>query len=189
MRIPIEISARHVHLSQEDLEKLFGKGYSLKKFKSLYQPSDFAARETIDIIKGQKIIKNVRVVGPVRSKTQVELSKTDAIFLKMEVPFRHSGRLKNTPGVILKGPKGKVFLKEGVIIPLRHIHCSTKEAKKLGFKEGDVVSLKVFGKRSVVFHNVKIRIKENFKLCCHLDTDEGNACGIYKKGWGEIVKE
>ena len=186
-KIPIEVSARHIHLSQKDLEALFGKGYKLKKLKQLSQPNDFAARETLDIQAGFKKIKNIRIVGPTRKETQVELSRTDAIYLKLNPPIRLSGNLKGTPGIILIGPKRKIKIRRGVIIPWRHIHCSIKEAEKLGLKEGMIVSVRVKGKRSLTFCNVKIRVGENYKLCMHVDTDEGNAAGIIKKGTGIIT--
>ena len=185
-KIPIEVSARHVHLSQKDLEALFGKGYKLKKLKQLSQPNDFAAKETLDIQAGLKKIKNIRIVGPTRKETQVELSRTDAIYLKLNPPIRISGNLKGTPGIILIGPKRRIKIRRGVIIPWRHIHCSTEEAEKLGLKEGMIVSEKVEGRRSLTFYNVKIRVGENYKLCMHVDTDEGNAAGIIKKGKGII---
>jgi len=187
-KIPIEISARHIHLCQRHLEKLFGKGYKLKKLKNLSQPGDFSAKETVIIKAGKREIRKVRIVGPLRKETQVELSKTDAVNLKINPPILLSGNLKKSAGgVVLVGPKGKVFLKKGVIIAKRHIHCHPKEAADLGLKDKDEVSLRVKGERGITFHNVAIRIKDNYKLCCHLDTDEGNAAGINKKSFGFIV--
>lgn len=188
IKIPIEISARHLHLSQKDLECLFGKGYQLTKKRELSQPGEFAANETVEVRFNDKKISKVRVVGPVRPKTQLELSLTDAYNLGLEVPIRKSGNLKGTPGILLIGPKGKLNLKQGVICAWRHIHLNPKEAKKLKVKNGEMVSVKVGGKRSITFHNVEIRVGENYKLCCHLDTDEGNAAGIIKKGVGVLIK-
>ncbi len=187
IKIPIEVSARHIHLSQGDLEKLFGKGYKLRKLRNLSQPSDFAAKEKLDIQNGSKKLSNVRVVGPVREKTQVEISITDAIFLGIKPVLKHSGDLKNTPGIVLIGPKGKVRIKKGVIVPLRHIHCSPEEAERLNLKEGDFISVGFSGKREIIFKNVKVRINENFRLAMHIDTDEGNAAGINKKGIGFLI--
>lgn len=187
MKIPIEVSARHIHLSKEDLEKLFGKGYKLKKMKKLYQPSDFSAQETVAIAGRANRKLTLRVIGPVKKKTQIELSKTDAIFLGFAVPLRNSGDLKGTSGAVLTGPTGKIAIKEGVINTWRHIHCTPKEAKKLGLKNGQMVSVKTDGPSALTFHNVLIRISKNYKLCLHLDTDEGNACGIVRKGEGNIV--
>ena len=186
-KIPIEVSARHIHISQNDLEKLFGKGYKLKKFKQLSQASDFAAKEKLDIQNGKIKFSGIRIVGPPREKTQVELSITDAIKLGIKPILRESGDVKGTPGIILINKKKKIKIREGVIIPLRHIHCSPKEAKRLGLKNGEMVSIKIEGKRGITFHNVKVRVKENYRLCMHIDTDEGNAAGINKKAKGFLI--
>ena len=186
-KVPVEISARHIHLSQTDLEALFGKNYQLRKLKNLTQSSDFAAKETVDIQFGSRKIEKVRIIGPTREKTQVELSKTDAIKLGINPPIKSSGSTKGTPGITLIGPKKKIRIKEGVIIPWRHIHCTAEEADFLGVRKGQMVSVKVKGERAVTFHNVKIRVNKNYSLCLHLDTDEGNAAGINKKGWGVIL--
>ncbi len=188
MKIPIEVSARHIHLCKKDLEVLFGKGYQLKKLKSLTQFDEFAAKERLDIqVKSRKIL-NVRVIGPVRKETQVELSHTDGVFLKIELPVKESGDLKGTPGAALIGPKEKIKIKKGVINAWRHIHCSPKDAKKLGFKNGMSVSVKTKGICSIIFHNVKVQIKPSCRLCMQLDTDEGNAACIIKKGEGYLVE-
>jgi len=186
-RIPIEVSARHIHLCKKDLEALFGKGYQLKKLRKLTQPKEFAAKETLDIQVGSRKIPNVIVIGPVRKKTQVELSHTDGVFLRIDLPVRESGDLKETLGAILIGPKGRIKIKKGVINAWRHIHCSPKQAKELGFKHGMSVSVKTKGICSITFHNVKIQIDKNSRLCMHLDTDEGNAACIVKKGQGYLV--
>jgi putative phosphotransacetylase len=185
-KIPVEVSARHIHLSQKDLEALFGLGYQLKKARQLTQPSDFASEETLDIRAGEKIIPSLRVIGPVREKTQIEVSLTDMIFLNVKPIIRLSGDLKGTPGIALIGPKGKVELKEGLIVVQRHIHCSANEAKKIGLKKR-AVSVLIKGEREITFHNVAIRIGDNYKLCLHLDTDEGNAAGINKIGEGYLI--
>lgn len=188
IKIPIEVSARHIHLSKNDLEKLFGKGYKLEKLKDLSQPDEFAAKETVDIEAGSKKISNVRIIGPGREhKTQVELSKTDAIILGMALPARDSGDTEGSPGIIISGPKNKIIIKEGVINTWRHIHCGNKEAEKFGLKNGMMVSVKTSGNLAVTFHNVKIRIGKKYKFCLHLDTDEGNAAGIARNGEGEII--
>lgn len=187
IRVPIEVSARHCHLSQKDLENLFGKGYQLKKAKQLNQPSDFAAEEVLDIQVGDKKIENIRIVGPTREATQVEISKTDAIFLGINPPIRLSGDLFDSCGIDLIGPNGQVNLENGLIIALRHIHCSTKEVEDFGFKNSSLVSVKVEGERPITFHNVKIRIRDDYKLCMHIDTDEGNSAGINKTGSGTIL--
>jgi len=186
-KILIEVSARHIHLSREDLEKLFGKGYELTKLKQLTQPSDFAAKETLDIQNGSEKISKVRIIGPVRKETQVELSRTDVIYLKLNPPIRISGNIKGTPGIILIGPKKRIKIKKGVIIAQRHIHCAISEAKKFGLRNGLTVSVEVKGLRAVTFHNVKIRANKDFRLSMHIDTDEGNTAGITKKGEGVII--
>ena len=187
IKVPIEVSARHIHLSKRDLENLFGKGYKLTKLKGLTQPGDFAAKETVDIESGSKKISNIRIIGPARGKTQIELSKTDAIILGMAIPVRDSGDIKGSPGIIISGPKNKIIIKEGVINTWRHIHCDPKEAKKLKLRNGALVSVKTLGNLSITFHNVKIRVGKNYKLRMHLDTDEGNAAGIIRSGEGEII--
>jgi len=186
-RIPVEVSARHCHLSKEDLEKLFSVGYELKSMRQLYQPSDFACEETIDIQLGNKKIEKVRVVGPLRAQTQVEISLTDAIGSGVMPPIKLSGELMGTSPVTLHGPKGSVSLNEGLIVALRHIHCATVEAAKLGLKNGSLVSVQVGTERPVIFENVAVRVRDGYKLCLHLDTDEGNAAGINKIGEGIIL--
>jgi len=187
IEIPVEVSARHCHLSKEDSEKLFGKDYELKKLKQLYQPGDFAAEETVDLKFDDKKIERLRVVGPFREKTQVEVSKTDAISLGANPPVRLSGNLGGSERLTLVSPKGEVELKEGLIIAKRHLHCATEEIKDLGLKNGDIISVKIESERSVTFYDVEVRVGDNYKLCLHLDTDEGNASGINKKGVGTIL--
>ncbi len=187
IKISVEVSARHIHLSQKDLEALFGLGYQLKKKNDLTQPSDFSAEETVGIKNNSKVIENIRIVGPVRENTQIEISKTDALKLGVNPPVRLSGDVKNSAGVILSGPNGEVELKNGLIIAERHIHCATSEAKKLKLKNGALVSVKIEDKRPITFHNVKVRVRDDYKLCLHIDTDEGNAAGIDKTGSGVIL--
>lgn len=186
-KIPIEISARHIHLSQKDLEILFGPGYQLKKARQLTQLCDFASEETLDIKAGEKMISDVRIIGPAREATQVEVSLTDTIFLGVKPIIRLSGDLAGSGSVLLIGPRGEVELKEGMIVVQRHIHCGTDEAKKIGLKNGRAVSVLIKGEREITFHNVAVRIKDNYKLCLHLDTDEGNAAGINKVGEGYLI--
>lgn len=186
-KIPIEVSARHVHLSQEDLEKLFGKGYELKKLKQLTQPSDFCAKEFLTIESGDKKIEKVRVVGPVREKTQIEISRTDAFFLGVNPPVRLSGDLSDSCGIKLIGPNGQIDLEKGLIIALRHIHCTNSEAKALGLKDRDAVAVKINSERPITFYDILVRVGDDYKLCMHIDTDEGNAAGINKTGEGQIL--
>jgi len=186
-KIPIEVSARHIHLCQKDLEALFGKRYKLKKLRNLFQPGEFAAKEVLEVKGNSEKSLNFRVIGPVRKETQVELSKTDAILLGIKPPVRESGNLKGTPGVTLIGPQGRIKIKQGVINNWRHIHCNLKKAKELGLKDKMLVSIKVNGLCAVTFHNIKVRVKKKSFLSLHLDTDEGNAANIQTRGEGEII--
>jgi putative phosphotransacetylase len=184
--IPIEVSARHIHISQKDIESLFGKDYILKKFKNLTQIGEFASTDKI-IIKSKDRELSVRIVGPIRKETQVEISLTDAIFLGINPPIRKSGNLEKTPGVFLINSKKKININKGVIVPLRHIHCNLEEAKKLGIKNGQFVSVRIKGERGLIFDKVKVRVDKKYKLSMHIDTDEANAAGINKIGKGYLV--
>lgn len=187
-KVPIEVSARHIHLSKRDLERLFGKGYKLKKLKGLSQPGEFSAKETVDVEANSRKISNIRIVGPTRgTKTQLELSKTDGVILGIAIPLKASGDIKGTPGVAISGPKNKIIIKEGVINTWRHIHCSHKEAERIGLRDKMLVSVQTGGHSAVTFHNVLVRVNKNNRLCMHLDTDEGNAACITRKGKGKIL--
>ncbi len=175
MKIKIEISGRHCHLSLKDLEILFGKSYQLKPLKPLSQPGQFAAKETVSLEVFGGRIDNLRILGPARGATQVEISRTDASRLKINSPVRLSGDLKGSPGAKLIGPKGTVKIKEGVIIAERHIHFDPISAKKLGLKNNQRVSVRTGGVRSVTFNNVVVRINKDFSLALHIDIDEANA--------------
>jgi propanediol utilization protein len=177
VKVEIEVSARHVHLSQKDVEKLFGKGYQLKLLKVLSQPAEFACQETV-IIKTKTAELKARILGPVREQTQVEVSKTEAIKLGLNPPVRQSHDLARTPGVTLVGPQGSVKLKEGVILAWRHIHCSDKQAAKYGLKHGKLVSVAVTGQRSVIFNQVEVKVHPDYDWHMHVDTDEANAAGL-----------
>ncbi len=187
VKIPVEISARHIHLCKSDLATLFGKGCRLTKQKELTQPGQFAAEETVGIRLGDKEIPNVRVVSPLRSKTQVEISLTDAYNLGLRPVVRASGDLQGTPGILLIGPKAELALRQGVMVALRHLHASPAEAKKFGLKSNGMVAVRVRGKRAVTFHNVRVRVKNGYKLSMHVDTDEGNAAGITSQSFGELI--
>ncbi len=186
-KIPVEVSARHCHLSNEDLEKLFGVGHELIKIRQLSQPSDFACEEVVDIQVGSKRFEKVRVVGPLREQTQIEISLTDAIGSGLTPPVRLSGNLRSSAGAILIGSVGQIELKEGLIIAQRHLHCSINEAKDMKLKSGDTVSIEVKGERPIIFEKVAVRVRDDYKLCLHLDTDEGNATGINKIAEGQII--
>lgn len=190
MKIPIEVSARHTHLSKEDLEKLFGVGYELKPIKDLSQLGQFAAEETVTIATDKDKIEKVRILGPVRGQTQVEVSKTDARKLGIDPPVKMSGELAGSAGCKMIGPKGEVELKEGVIIAARHIHASPEEARALGVKDGDSIKVKVLhdGPRDISFDDVHVRVSPDFRLAMHIDTDEANAGDIQPGAVGEIIK-
>ena len=176
-KIIAEISARHLHIAQADLEKLFGKNYSLKHFKDLSQPGEFASAEQVEVI-GAKNKLTMRIVGPVRKQTQLELALSDARFLGVQPMIRVSGDLKGTPGgLTLKGPQGSLKLKTGVIVAQRHLHLSTKDARAWRLKNGQLVKAKVKGQRALEFDNIVVRVG-NYVSRIHLDTDEANAAGL-----------
>lgn len=187
-QIPVGVSNRHVHLTQSDLETLFGKGYELTPKKDLSQPGQYAAEETVTLIGPKKSIANVRILGPVRPQTQVEISRADSFVLGVTAPVRDSGSINGTPGIIIEGPKGKVELKEGVIIAQRHLHVHTDEANELNLKNGDYISVKFDGERSVIFNNVLVRVSPKFAKDLHLDIDEANAAAISNGDLGTIVR-
>lgn len=184
--IPIGVSARHVHLSQEDVEKLFGIGHALTPFKEL-MGGEYAAKETVMVV-GTKLrpIENVRVLGPVRKQTQVEVSKTDAVRLGLKPPIRLSGDLAGSTPVTLVGPKGAVNLTEGCIVAMRHIHMAEADAQYYGVKSGQEVTVKTLGGRGGSFNHVQVRVDNRYRLEMHLDTDEANGLGISCKDEVEI---
>ena len=176
--VPIGVSARHIHLTQEHVETLFGEGYRLTKKKEL-MGGQYASNETVTIV-GLKLraIENVRILGPVRSKSQVEISATDAIRLGVKAPIRESGNIAGSAPIAVVGPKGVLYLQEGCIIAKRHIHMAPKDAAAAGVHDGDVVSVKADNERGTVFNHVQIRVDESFTLEMHIDTDEANAAKI-----------
>lgn len=186
--VPVGVSARHIHLTQEDVETLFGAGYQLTKKKEL-MGGQFAANECCTIV-GLKLraIENVRVLGPVRSATQVEISTTDARKLGISVPVRESGDIEASAPIAVVGPKGAVYCKEGCIVAARHIHMSPKDAAACGVSDGDRVSVRVENERGTMFEHVKIRVDESFTLEMHIDTDEANASDIKCGDMAVIVK-
>lgn len=173
--IPIGVSNRHAHLSREDLDILFGPGYELTHAKDLKQPGQYASNEKINIRGPKGEIKNVRVLGPLRDKTQVEISLTDGFTLGVKPPIRESGKLEDSSSIEIIGPKGSVKKPNGVIAASRHIHMPTEIAKKLNLKDKDIVDVEVPGIRRGVLGNVLIRVSDNYELEMHLDTDESNA--------------
>lgn len=176
--VPVGVSARHVHLTQEHVEILFGKGYQLTKKKEL-MGGQFASNELVTIV-GLKLraIENVRILGPARGRSQVEISATDAVKLGVKAPIRESGDVAGSAPIALVGPKGALYLTEGCIVAKRHIHMAPKDAIAAGVSDGDMVSVKAENERGTVFHEVKIRVDESFTLEMHIDTDEANAAKI-----------
>lgn len=177
-KIPIGVSNRHIHVSQEDLDKLFGVGYKLTKKVDLKQPNQFAANETVTLRGPKGDIENVRILGPVRSESQVEISITDSFKIGSRPPIRESGKLDNTPGIEILGPEGSVKIFQGTIVALRHIHMTPEYAEKIGLKDKEIVEVETFGDRQGVLGNVLIRVSENYSLEMHIDMDEANACGL-----------
>ena len=187
--VPVGVSNRHIHLSQEDVETLFGPGYQLTKKKEL-MGGQFACNECCTIV-GLKLraIESVRVLGPARKKTQVEISYTDARKLGLNVPVRDSGDIAGSAPIAIVGPKGAVYCKEGCIVAARHIHMSPADAAKAGVSDGDYVSVKMENERGTTFDQVKIRVDESFTLEMHIDTDEANASDIKSGDKVSIVKK
>lgn len=178
-RLVVNISARHCHLTQEDTERLFGAGHRLTRMKALYQEGEFAAEETVTVIgPRQRLIAGVRVLGPCRGASQVELSFTDGISLGIDLPVRKSGDHRDTPGCWLMGPAGMIELPRGVIRAERHVHLHPTEAAYYGVKDGDRMKLRVTGSCPTVLEGLLCRVSDKVKLEVHIDTDEGNACDL-----------
>lgn len=190
MKIPVGISGRHAHVSQEHLEILFGAGHELTHIKDLSQPGQYAANEVIDLVSADgREIKGIRILGPVRKETQIELSFSDARRARINAPVRSSGDIKGSAGAKIVGPKGEVTLNEGVIVADRHIHFSPEDAKKFGVSDREVVAIKVTGVKSGILEDVLCRVHESFVLDCHLDTDDGSAFLLNNGDLVELVKE
>ncbi|MBZ2173660.1 phosphate propanoyltransferase [Schnuerera sp. xch1] len=185
LKLPIALSNRHIHLSQEDLDTLFGEGYKLTARKNLSQPGQYACEEKVDIAGPKGTLKGVRILGPVRSRTQIEVSINDAFKLGVKPIVRNSGDVAETPGAKVIGPKGEIELKDGVIVAARHIHMHTTDIEKFGVKDGDIVKVKTEGIRSLIFENVLIRSGDTHALEMHVDMEEGNAAAVKN---GDLVK-
>ncbi len=187
-KLPIALSNKHVHLSQEHLDVLFGEGYELTKFKDLSQPGQYACEEKVDVVGPKGTLKGIRILGPVRPDTQFELSISDAFALGVKPVIRNSGDIADTPGAKLVGPKGEVEIDKGIIVAARHIHMHTKDGEEFGVKDKDVVSVRVSGPRGLIFDNVLVRVHENFALEMHVDIEEGNAAGVRNGDIVELIK-
>ena len=185
----VETSARHVHVTKQDLETLFGEGYELHVKKMLSQPGQFASEERVDVVGPKKTLANVSILGPIRSATQVELSLTDARGIGVTAPIRESGDIEGSGACKLVGPKGEVEVSQGVIAAKRHIHMTPADAAEYGVADKDVVSVKVnTNGRSLVFGDVVVRVSEKFSLAMHIDTDESNAAFAVNGTMGELIK-
>lgn len=186
-KILVEVSARHVHVSREDLDTLFGKGYQLTEKKPLSQPGQFAAEERVKVVGPKRSLERVSILGPERSKTQVEISLTDAFSTGIKAPVRQSGDTEGSAGCTLVGPEGKVELEEGVIVAKRHIHMTPEDAKAYDLHDGEIVSVRVDTEdRALTFSDVVLRVRDDFQSAMHIDTDEGNAAGVGKNQYGVI---
>lgn len=177
-KINVGISSKHVYLTQEHIEILFGAGHSLKRKKDLSQPGQFASEETVTLIGPKGEIKGVRVLGPVRKASEVQLALTDTFKIGVKPPVRDSGKIEETPGIDLEGPQGRVHLDQGVIVAARHIHMTPHDAKKYSLRDGDHVRVAITGSRGGVLDQVLVRVNPDYALDLHLDTDEGNAFSL-----------
>ena len=186
--IKIGVSQRHIHLSREDLDALFGKGYELTKKKTL-MGREYASEECVTLVgPSLKSIERVRVLGPVRKHTQVEISKTDTFILKVSPPVRPSGQIEGSERIVVVGPNGSVYLKEGVIIANRHIHLTPDYAKRHGIKDGDYVDVMVDSIKPTKFYGVQVRVRDDFNVEMHIDTDDANSAGIKNGDFVRIIK-
>ena len=188
-QVLVETSARHLHLSQKDLETLFGEGYQLTPKKDLSQPGQFACVERVDVVGSKKTLSGVTILGPVRKATQVELSLTDARSIGVDAPIRESGDIAGSGACKLVGPKGEIELKEGVIAAKRHIHMTPADAEAFDVKDGQTVSVRIDSDgRALTFGDVVIRVRDDFALAMHIDTDESNAACAAPGTMGEVIK-
>ncbi len=189
-KVLVEVSARHVHVSQADLETLFGAGYQLTPKKELSQPGQYACEERLDIIGPKRELKGVTILGPVRKATQVEISLTDARSIGVTAPIRESGKTAGSAGCKIVGPKGEITLQEGVIVAKRHIHFDDATAAKFGVNDQQVVNVKLeTEERSLVFGDVVVRVDQSFAPAMHIDTDEGNAAGVSGEVYGILLED
>ncbi|WDV44268.1 phosphate propanoyltransferase [Clostridiaceae bacterium M8S5] len=187
-QLPIALSNKHIHLSKEHVEILFGKGYELTKMKDLSQPGQYACEEKVDVVGPKGTLKNVRVLGPVRKETQLEISLSDGFKLGVKADIKDSGDLEGSPGAKIVGPKGEVTIDKGIIVAARHIHMHTDDAKDFGVEDKQRVNIKVGGTRGLVFNNVLVRVHPTYALEMHVDIEEGNAAGVKNGDLVELIK-
>ncbi len=187
-KVTVGLSNKHIHLSKEHIDILFGEGHVLTPIKDLSQPGQYACDEKVDLVGPKNTIKGVRILGPARKETQVEISISDGMTLGIKnLCIRDSGKTEGTPGVKIVGPKGEVELSKGVIVASRHIHMHTSDAQKYGLKDKDIVSVKVGGLRGLIFDNVLIRVNDEYALDMHIDVEEGNAAGLKNGDEVEVI--
>ena len=189
-QVVVEVSARHVHLSQQDLETLFGPGYELTVKKMLSQPGQYASEERVTVVGPKREMAGVSILGPVRKDTQVELSLTDARSIGVKAPVRESGDIAGSAGCKLIGPKGELEIKEGVIAAKRHIHATTADAARMGLSDKQIVSVEIPSAdgRKLTFGDVVVRVSDSYALAMHIDTDESNAAAMTPNSLGTIIK-
>ena len=187
--VVIGVSNRHIHLYQKDLEILFGKDYKLSKMKDMKQPGQFATNEKVDIIGPKGNFTGVRIIGPVRKETQVEISITDSFKLGLTPPIRQSGDLEGTPGIKIVGPKGEIEIPRGVIVAGRHIHIPKYIADIRGYKNGEIVKVETYGERKIIMCNVVLRVGDKMAKEMHIDVDEANAAGLKNNDYVKIIRE
>ncbi len=188
IKIPVEASGRHVHLKREHVDLLFGKGYELTPKRDLSQPGQYLCEERLTLKTDKGILKNVAVLGPVRKDTQVELSLTDAMSLGVDAPVKESGDITGSASITIVSALGEVKIGEGVIVAMRHLHATPKDAVLLGVKDKDLISIRIHGLRPVIFEDVLVRVSEKYSTTVHIDYDEANACGYRPGTMASIVK-
>ena len=186
--VPVASSARHIHLCRADVERLFGAGYQLQKFRDLSQPGQFACKEQVTVVGPKGRLEKVRILGPERKATQVEIAFTDSFALGIRPPVRMSGKTAGTPGCQLIGPAGQIDIPEGVIVAARHLHLSAAQAALFGLQDGQIVRLRSEGDRAVVYENVIVRAGSGHDMEVHIDTDEANAVAMSGSTMMEVLK-
>lgn len=188
--IPIGVSARHCHVTEAQVEILFGAGAKLEPMKPLKQPGQFASRQLVSIVGPRgRVIERVRILGPARNETQVEISLTDCVYLGVEAPVRPSGVHTGSPGILIVGPAGHLAISTGVIRANRHVHLHTSEAAALGLSDKDTILLKIDGDRPAIFYDVQVRVRPDFSAELHLDTDDANAIGLADGSMAQIIRD
>lgn len=188
LKIPVEASGRHVHLKREHVDLLFGKGYELTPRRDLSQPGQYLCEERLTLKTDKGILRNVAILGPVRKDTQVELSLTDAMSVGVDAPVKESGDIKGSASITIISDLGEVNIREGVIVAMRHLHTTPKDAVLLSVKDQDLISIRIDGLRPVIFEDVLVRVNEKYSTAVHIDYDEANACGYIPGTTASIVK-